>query len=82
MEKIYIAHSLPEARRMLRNLRDQSGKFFDGAYPFVGTLKRSYGYDKKIGMVSYDKTTRFRIDYDREKGVHLTMKILVMGKRV
>lgn len=80
MEKVYIAHSLHEARRMLRNLMEQSGKFFDGAFPFVGTLKKSYGFGKKIGMISYDKSIRFRIDYDRDKGVHFNYEDFSFGK--
>lgn len=70
MEQIIKADSLHSARRLLANLINQCGKFSNGGYPYIGTLSKSYGYNKKIGMTSFDCKIKYRINWDPYKGVH------------
>ncbi|MBR4262453.1 MAG: hypothetical protein IKQ35_03730 [Bacilli bacterium] len=54
MEQLIDTKNMEEARKILLNLVRQSGKFVLGGYPYIGTLDSSYGFGKKIGMVSFD----------------------------
>jgi hypothetical protein len=61
-----------QATKFVTNLRDKSGRFMSGAYNLIGTADFSYGKNKKIGFMSFDKKIRCRMDYDPnpKKGVH------------
>jgi hypothetical protein len=64
METVVEAKTLQGATKYLHSLQVQSGKFMSGGFPYYGTLKNSYGYNKKIGMISFDHSVWYRIDYD------------------
>ena len=66
-EQYYGSFPLNIAETMLIHLQDQSGKFVGGGKAFIGTLESSYGYGKKIGLISPDFTIRTRIDYDEKE---------------
>ena len=59
-----------KAKKRLANIQYHSGKFKTGGRPYIGDLETSYGYGKKIGLVSLDKKVRTRIDWDEEKHAH------------
>ncbi len=69
-EKYIGPYPIREAEKMLIHLQDQSGKFINGGKSYIGTFSNSYGYGKKIGLISPDFTIRTRIDYDDKKGAH------------
>ena len=79
MEQLIATKNMEEARKILDNLVGQSGKFILGGFPYIGTLDSSYGFGKKIGMVSFDKQTRWRIDYDEERGAHFNYEHFIAG---
>ena len=66
--------TLNKAESLLGKLIDESGAFIGGSYPLVGRLKKSYGYKKVIGVQSFDKKVRTRIDYDYSKGYHFNFE--------
>ena len=72
MSREYVIGPMPftKAEQALVNLQDHSGKFKMGGRPFIGDLKASKGYGKKIGLVSHDGKVRTRIDWDAEKKAH------------
>ena len=58
------------ALRYLAFLMDESGKFGAGSKPVIGRLRKSYGFGKVIGRMSFDGRVVTRIDYDPGKGYH------------
>ena len=72
MSREYIIGPFPfeKAEQALVNLQDHSGKFKMGGRPYIGDLRASKGYGKKIGLVSHDGKIRTRIDWDPEKKAH------------
>ncbi|WP_242993622.1 RHS repeat-associated core domain-containing protein [Lachnotalea glycerini] len=68
------------ARNTLMNEVDKSGAFTNGSQPYTGRLESSYGYEQKIGRQSLDGKTRWRLDYDPDKGVHYNFEDFSKGK--
>ena len=58
------------ALRYLAFLMDESGRFGAGSKPVIGRLRKSYGFGKVIGRMSFDGRVVTRIDYDPGKGYH------------
>ena len=59
-----------QAEALLAQLIYRSESFHFGCNPVMGRLKSSYGYQKIIGISSFDNKVYTRIDYDEEKGFH------------
>ena len=59
-----------QAEALLAQLIYRSDSFHSGCNPVVGRLKSSYGYQRIIGISSFDNKVYTRIDYDDEKGFH------------
>ncbi len=68
----YIIGPMPfhQVEVLLAQLIYRSDSFHSGCNPVVGRLKSSYGYQKIIGISSFDNKVYTRIDYDDEKGFH------------
>lgn len=62
------------------NELDKSGAFTNGSQPYTGRLESSYGYEQTIGRQSLDGKTRWRLDYDPDKGVHYNFEDFSKGK--
>ena len=70
-EDIISFDTFEEASKYLDNLIVNGGRFMNGGYPFYCTLESNEdAYGRKVGMISFDHSVRWRIDWDEEKGVH------------
>ena len=56
--------------KIIAKLMQKSGCFRNGYNQYIGSLRRSYGFNKIIGIQSFDGKVRIRIDYDSVKGAH------------
>ena len=65
---------------MLVKELDKTGAFTHGSLPYMGRLEKSYGYQKQIGRISFDKKVNWRLDYDPVKGVHYNIENYLLGK--
>lgn len=81
-ERIVGPVSFHKAEKLLADLIYKSGAFSGGSYPVVGRLKTSYGYKKVIGVQSFDKKVRTRIDYDPDKGYHFNFENDLTGEKI
>ena len=81
-EKIVGPLPFHQAESLLAKLIYDSGAFSGGSYPVVGRLKKSYGYKKVIGIQSFDKKVRTRIDYDPDKGYHFNFENDYTGEKI
>ncbi len=84
MKKEIVLGPFPfkRAEQLLVKLQDSSGKFKSGARPYIGDLKKSHGYGKKIGLLSHDVKIKTRIDWDPEKQVHFNYEDSENGLKV
>ena len=69
------------ARNTLMKELDKTGAFTNGSEPYIGTLEKSYGYDKIIGRQSLDGKVRWRLDFSPEQGVHYNIENISNGKK-
>ena len=81
-EKIIEVNTFEQAFKILANLRDQSGKFMGGGNALVGTER--YHKGKRIGVESFDRKIRYRIDCDTkvEKDINGKTVIKLVDKGV
>ena len=73
---------LDRAEAYLARLIEQSGAFAIASKPYLGRLKKSYGYNKAIGVQSPDGKIRTRIDYDNTKGYHFNFENFNTGEKI
>jgi hypothetical protein len=48
--------------------------------PFIDSLETSAGYNKVIGRVSADNKVRWRLNWDKPKGIHINIENFRVGK--
>ena len=75
--------SFSDSENRIAELMTKSGAFAFGSEPYIGRLRKSYGYGKKIGVKSkINPNIRTRLDYDEEKGVHYNFENLDTKEKI
>jgi hypothetical protein len=56
------------------------GNFGEGSARWIGGMEASYGYGKVVGRISSNGKKRWRVDWDKEKGMHINLEDFTNGK--